>query len=242
MKKNMTAEEFAKFLEIGPEYGKITFGKILEKNPEFVKKKMTILEWTEILINDPEFIKGSEREEQKRLKIIADLEVESSAIARDSSRFGYQIKVTWDLMRVKNLDPAMVSIMVKYLYEPNHSDKFREGIIRSLDVPESAPHFKEILDLFTKEQNPHLRWTIALALSAAAKEQEDFDIIERLIFDKKIGDVRSGFLGAIKRMKGQQRERTLAFAREDPELKINLHTYRLGTSGARKHKGVGGTE
>jgi len=196
----------------------------------------TVGEIAKELAQDPEYLKMREKQEQELSKRRALIEAECSLFVADCSRFGYNIKTTWDLMEEKNLDPELVSLMIKYLCDPNYSDIFREGIAHSLLVPEAAPYFKDFLDLFKREkkEGSPIRWSIACALSDAAKKQDELNIIESLIFDKKVGVDRSALLGAIKRMKGEQRERTLAFAREDPQLKINLHVYRLG--GGRKNK------
>jgi hypothetical protein len=194
------------------------------------KKKMrTVKEFTEMLEQDPEYIKMREKKKQEMLKRRALLEAECLPFVTECSRFGYHIKTTWDLMREKNINPELVPIMIKFLSEPNYTEKFREGIARSLTVPESTPYFKEFFNLFMKEkkEGSPIRWSIACVLSHSARKQDELDVIENLIFDEKVGVDRSAFLGAIKRMKGEQHERTLAFARNDPQLKINLHIYRL---------------
>jgi hypothetical protein len=194
-----------------------------------IRKKMTAGEFIKSLESDPEYIKMKEKQEQERRKWLTAFEVECSVFAHECSRFGYQIKTTGGLVGKKNLNPELVSIMIKYLYDTSYSKEFREGIASSLVVPEAAPHFGDLLDLFQREKDEgsHIRWTIALALSAAAKKQDDLNIIEQLIFDKKVGVDRNALLGAIKRMKGEQRERTITFAREDPVLKTNLQVFGL---------------
>jgi len=187
---------------------------------------------------DPEeYPKIREELEQERLKKRALIEAECSSFVKDCSRFGYNIKTTWTLMGEKNLDPELVSIMIKYLYDTNYSNYFREGILRCLMVPEAAPYFKDFLDLFTKEEGSPIRYVIGYVLANAAKTQDELNIIESLIFDKKVGKDRWPLSGAIKRMKGEQRERTLTFAREDPEIKDNLHFFRLGGGRSKMRNG-----
>jgi len=175
-----------------------------------------------------------EKREKELLEKQALHRTECSSFAKDCSRFGYNIKTTWTLMGEKNLDPELVSIMIKYLYDTNYSNYFREGILRCLMVPEAAPYFKDFLDLFTKEESSPIRYVIRHVLANAAKTQDELNIIESLIFDKKVGKDRWSLSVAIKHMKGEQRERTLTFAREDPEIQVNLHFFRLG--GGRKNK------
>ena len=200
------------------------------EDESIMKKKLVKAgEFIESLKKNPEYNKMKEKQNQEMLKKEALLEAECLTFVNDCSRFGYIIKTTWDLMGKKHLEPELVSIMIKYLRESKYSEKFREGIARSLTVPESEPYFNDIFELFTREKNEGspIRWSIALALSYTAKKENELNIIESLIFDKKVGVDRSALLGAIKRMKGDQRERTLVFTREDPQLKINLHIYRL---------------
>jgi hypothetical protein len=193
------------------------------------KQKMTAGEFGELLEKDPEYVKMRERKEQERFKKEAAFEVECSVFAHECSHFGYYIKTTWDLIG-KSIKPEFVPFLIKYLYEPDYSKDFREGIARSLDIPESIPFFNDILDLFSREMEngSPVQWSLACALAAATKKQSDVDIIEQMIYDNKLGVARNALLRVIKkRMKGEQRERTLLFAKEDPELKINLRSYGL---------------
>jgi hypothetical protein len=192
-----------------------------------MKKGITVGEYLDLMEKDPEYVKRKEKQEQEHLKAIAALQAESSAFVQECSRFGYDIKSPGGLAKEKNLDPDLIPIMIKYLSEPQYSKGFRLGLASSLLVPEAAPHFNDILDLFKKEQDEHVRCPLGEALSAAAKKQDNLDVIESLIYDKEIGPDRSLLLDAVKRMKGEQRERALAFAREDPELKINLRLFGL---------------
>ena len=194
------------------------------------KKKKTVEEHFRELEQDPEYIKMKEKQEQEHFERIKAFEDESSAYVQECARFGYNIKTAGGLFGLKNINPDLIPIMIKYLNEPGYSNAFRESVAFSLDVPEAIPYFKDILDLFSREKDkkPSARWAIACALVGATKKQEDIDTIEQMIYDTKLGTVRSAFLYVVKKqMKGVQRERVLAFAREDAELKINLGVLRL---------------
>ena len=174
---------------------------------------------------DPEYIKIKEGQEQEHLERIIALEDESSAFVQECARFGYNIKTAGSLVSLKNINPELIPVMIKYLNESGYSDAFRESVAFSLDVPESVPYFKDILDLFSREKDKESSacWAIACALAGAAKKQEDVDTIEQMIYDKNLGAVRSAFLHIVKKqMKGEQQERVLSFAKEDAELKNNL--------------------
>jgi len=190
---------------------------------------MTVSEYLKSKEHDLEYIKMREREEQELQKRNEAFVIESIPYVQDCSRFDYNIKTAWGLANAKSINPELIPIMIKYLSDLSYSDRFRECIARSLDVPEAMPYFKDVLNIFNKENNDSkVKWVIGHALSLLAKKQDEVDIIEKMIYDKKLGINRSPFLHTVKKqMKGEQLERVLVFAREDPELKINLKVNRL---------------
>jgi hypothetical protein len=149
-------------------------------------KGMTAGEYLNLMKNDPEYVKMKEENEQERLKAITALQSESTAFVQECSRFGYDIKSPGGLAKEKKLDPDLIPIMIKYLSEPHYSKGFRMGLASSLTVPEAAPHFNDISGLFQKEKDEQVYYYLEMALSAAAKKQDDLDVIERLICDIEI--------------------------------------------------------
>ncbi|MBD5447817.1 MAG: hypothetical protein HDR32_08810 [Treponema sp.] len=115
---------------------------------------------------------------------------------------------------------------MKYLEEKKHSPKFREGVARALAVPKASPYFDRILAQYNdaKEEHEVVRWSIACAICASARTQEQLNIVEQMIYDEKIGNDRNALTGAMRRMKGEQKERCLAYVKADEKLRINLHS------------------
>jgi hypothetical protein len=181
------------------------------------------------LKNDTNYQLEFEKREQERKREWAMLEAEYSEFAKDCFDTGYCLKTAWDLIEIADPYPALIPVLIKHLHKENHSAKFREGIARALAVYDSASYFNEIFSIYSETRNEPetVRWAIASALSVAAREKQDFDIIEKLIFDKNIGNDRSALLYAVKHMSGEQRKRVLAFAKSEPELKINLRVHNL---------------
>lgn len=190
---------------------------------------MTAAELIKKLENDKDY---QERICQKDLELKQkhDLLVkESESFANECKQAGYALETAWDLIMVEEPYPELVPVLIKYLEEKNHSTKFREGIARALAVFDSSPYFDRLLKVYYESKGEYetVPWAIACALSAAAVTQLQLDVIEKMIYDKEIGDDRSALLDSIRNMKGKQKQRVLAYARSDEALKKNLRIYKL---------------
>lgn len=150
----------------------------------------------------------------------------SKSFSNDCRRLGYDLETTWDAIPVAKKAPELIPILMKYLEEKKHSPKFREGVARALAVPKASPYFDRILAQYNdaKEEHEVVRWSIACAICASARTQEQLNIVEQMIYDEKIGNDRNALTGAMRRMKGEQKERCLAYVKADEKLRINLHS------------------
>lgn len=185
---------------------------------------MTAAELIKKLENDKEYqarIRQRNLEIKEKWDLVAK---ESESFSKECKQAGYSLETAWDLIMVEEPYPELIPILIKYLEEKNHSPKFREGIARALAVSDSYPYFDRLLKLYyeSKEEYETVPWAIACALSAAAVTQEQLDVIEKMIYDKEIGEDRFALLSSIKSMKGNQKQRVLAYAHSDEALKKNL--------------------
>lgn len=122
--------------------------------------------------------------------------------------------------------PKLIPILIKYLEQKSHSSQFKEGVARALAVRDSSDYFDKIIALYNdaKEDAETVRWAIACAICESARTQEQLTIVEQMIYDEKIGNDRNALLDAIKRMKGEQKKRCLAYVNANEALRINLHS------------------
>ena len=204
---------------------------------ENAEKKLTATELMKKLENDKDY---QEKKKQKDFALKQKHELlvkEYKSFSKECKKLGYSLETAWDLVMVKQPYPDLIPILMKYLEEKNHSSKFREGIARALAVYDSSPYFDRLFELYKESKNEckNVSWAIACTLSASALTQEQFDIIEKMIYNKEIGNDRNALLNAIKRMKGEQKKRCLAYARQDEALRINLGDSKLDKERGEKN-------
>lgn len=185
---------------------------------------MTAKELIEKLKNDEKYISIVEEKERKIKKEIDLLDNEYKEFAQDCKNVGYILTTAWDLIDIKEPYPRLIPVLLKYLEEENHSPKFREGIARAMAVSDSSPYFFKILKLYHQSGNDsgNVKWAIACALSVAAQNQEQYDVIEKMIKDKSLGTYRNALLYTVRNMEDIQKKRLSEFIKHDSQLSINF--------------------
>ncbi|MCH5294227.1 MAG: hypothetical protein J1E07_10880 [Treponema sp.] len=187
---------------------------------------ITAKELMEKLAKDKDYQERARKKKAKILEAAAKLDKEYKPFSRECKRAGHSVETAWDLLPVKKPYPELMPILMKYLEEKNHSPRFRDGVARAMAVPEASPYFDRILAQYydAKDEHETVRWAIALAICESARTQEQLDVVEQMIYDEKVGNDRNALLGAIKRMKGEQKKRCLAYVNDTEALRINLHS------------------
>lgn len=187
---------------------------------------ITAKELIEKLAKDEKYQEMMRKKEEKLLEADRKLVREYEPFSRDCTQAGYSFETAWEVIPVAKQTPELIPILLKYLEEKNHSPRFREGVARALAVPKASPYFDRILAQYNdaKEERETVRWAIALAVCESARTQEQLNIVEQMIYDEKIGNDRNALTGAMKRMKGEQKKRCLAYVKADAVLWKNLHS------------------
>lgn len=185
---------------------------------------MTTEELLNKLKNDKQYqarLKTREEDLQKRHEILVK---ESKSFSKDCYLLGYELETPWDLINISEPYPKLIPTLIKYLEQENYSSQFREGVARSLAVKDSTEYFDNILHQYNKTPvtSENVKWAIACALSESARTQNHYDIIEKLICDVENGVSRNALLDTVKRMRKEQKETILQYARTDVQLLPNL--------------------
>jgi len=110
------------------------------------------------------------------------LKADESELVQQLNDIGLKVSSVYDLVNnkpVKHLDNKFIGqysqaypVLVQHLDKP-HDKKIREGIIRALtekDAKEIAQD--KLLNHFTKEQDPMLKWVLANALQTILTQTE----------------------------------------------------------------------
>jgi len=145
-------------------------------------------------------------------------------LVRALRKVGLKVSSVWDLVNNKDTYPAAVPILLDHLRKPYHR-RIQEGIARSLAVPgarigwgQLLHHYNSIHDVDPGRDVNELKWSLHLALAAAA-DKSVLDELIHLACDRRHGGHRSMFVDALARIRGVRAQAALAELRGDPDLK-----------------------
>ena len=95
----------------------------------------------------------------------------------------------------------------------------KDGIARSLAVPEARTHWHTLRDLYSLEQAEDVKDGLAIAVSAAA-DASLFDELVQLLYDQRLGPSRLFLVLAVERLKDRRSRRVLEeLAATEPDFK-----------------------
>lgn len=162
----------------------------------------------------------------------ARLKVEEAPILRDLREVGLDVGSLWDFVNVSYKYPEAIPVLLKHLTLP-YSDRTREGIARSLAVPELRTHsaWPILVEQYRiapmgkgivapgdkKEYRLGARDGLACALSVAVTDETLSELIA-LAKDRTNGDSRVLLLPALRSSKSVLAKQALKELADDPEL------------------------
>ncbi|QQT26039.1 HEAT repeat domain-containing protein [Sphingobacterium spiritivorum] len=116
-----------------------------------------------------------------------------------------QITDIWNLVNTNRKYPEAIPLLLKYLPMVKHL-KNKEGIIRSLTVPEAKGIAVPLLlkEYYNTPKEKHnLRWVIGNAVNVTITKNNVADIIP-LVLDKENGSSRQMFVAALGKIKTEE--------------------------------------
>lgn len=158
-----------------------------------------------------------ERQEEERQKRVAEWRQAERPLVDELNTKGLAVTSVWDLVNSKAHYSAVIPILLDHLTRP-YPERVREGIARSLAVPESIVGWKILLNAFRDEKSYNTRgpkWALALALGAAGND-DVLDDIFPLLEDKDLGRSRVPLLAILGRSRNP-RSREILNALQDDE-------------------------
>jgi hypothetical protein len=167
---------------------------------------------------DPEFVARraeQERVREERARLLAEAEAPLVAAIR---AVGHQVDSVWDLVNTSSQYSSAIPVLLEHLLEP-YPPAIKEGIARSLAVPEARKHWRTLRDLYYLEQDERAKDGLALAVAGAA-DASHFDEIVQLLYDERLGPSRLFLLTAVERSKDRRSRRVLEeLAATEPDFK-----------------------
>ena len=195
---------------------------------------MTAQELMAKLQADPEYIARQAQREIEEAETSARFKEEEKPILDDLRSVGLDTESVWSLVNFSGTYPEAIPVLLKHLVLP-YSDAVREGIARSLAVPE--PEVRKAWSLLVDEYKKAPKgkgikypgetteWPLgykdglACALAVAVTDETFTEYID-LVKDQSLGDSRILLVPKLRKSKNPIAAQTLEELADDPDLKI----------------------
>lgn len=190
-------------------------------------KPTTAADLARRLEQNPDYVKMVTAVDAERLERDTARKLEQTRLLQELKSVDVNVTSVWQLVNSPNYYTAALPILVKHLRLP-HTPKIREGIARSLAVPEARFAWDVLLSEYkalSDETDHAVKAAIALAISASATSDVAKELAA-LIRDRRHGTSRLFLLIGLKRLKTPETIRALDDLKDDPDLAKEISSWR----------------
>lgn len=182
--------------------------------------------------------------EQERVKRSARLRLEQAPILAELRKVGWNVESVWDLVNTSTRYSEVIPILLKHLVLP-YSDRTKEGIARSLAVPEPevrkawptlVEEYKKapmgtgiVAPGDTKEYRLSVKDGLACSLTVAVTDETMEELIN-IVKDRRHGKYRVLLLSALRKSKLPIAKQSIAELASDPDLEKEIASWRRYSS------------
>jgi hypothetical protein len=157
--------------------------------------------------------------------------VSEEPLLADLRAIGWNVESVWTLVNTSTNYAEAIPVLLEHLQLP-YSDTTRDGIARSLAVPDARFAWAILADEYRKEPSLPLgegrggaKQGLAAALSATATK-EVIDELIAIAKDRSHGESRNLLLRALRRSKQPQAKQALEELANDPDLAKQIASWR----------------
>ena len=181
------------------------------------RNKITAAELMAKLNADPKYVRMREDAEKLRQHREAGLQAAELPLLEELRSAGYDVASVWDFVSTPDPYPDAVPILLSHISSRSYPDSIREGIARSLAVPEAKVGWKSIVNMYRTETEARVKDGLAVAIAAIA-DDEVIDEVILLVTDTNNAQSRLLLLSALERSADPRAYHALSALRNDPEL------------------------
>lgn len=194
-----------------------------EEEADMANRGIYAFEHMRELEANPEWVAARDREDEELARAEAELSLIEAPMVRDLKRVGLQVESVWDLVNTRGSYPEAMPALLSHLRRP-YPIEIREGIARALAVPETRDlAWRRIKKLFIDETDQRMKEAYAVALAAAAIDEQAIDEVVALLRDRRHGPTRILFLSVLDRWTDESRARGVLMALgTDPDLQFEV--------------------
>lgn len=185
------------------------------------RKRLTAAELEAQLEADPEYRAMREARDAHFRQLEEEYRVAQAPLLADLRTLGLELGSVWDLVN-RGAPPYAhaVPTLVRHLHLA-YPPAIRDGIARSLGVPEARPYWDELRNAFLNEKDSAARQGLACALSIVAGIDQ-LDELLRLTVDPTQGECRNFFIEKLMRSGKLGDGELLDRLRSDPEVQQEI--------------------
>lgn len=172
------------------------------------------------------------RMEKQRERLIK-WATEQKRLLQELSDVGIKLDSVWDLVNRKVPYPQAVPILLRHLALP-YSDHIREGIARSLAIPDAKDAWPIFVEEYRKAPEGvedgiarGAKVGLACALNATV-DSERMDELISLVKDKTLGETRVVLLHALRRSRLAVAKKALQEVADDPDFRRQFEAWEKG--------------
>lgn len=194
------------------------------------KKRKTIDEALRCLSASPEYVRAQKRLDVKQLAKQDQLRAAQRPLLKDLAKVGIRIDSVWELLDRDDYAIAL-PILIAHVSR-KYPSRVREGVARSLAIPEAAALWKKLRTLYETEcriGDKEVAFALGVALAGAATS-EMFDEVCELVSDGALGPARAPLVFTIARLKPRVAKRVLEAISGDPALSQSIAAALKGKS------------
>lgn len=182
-------------------------------------KGVTAAELIARLNADRHYVSKRKEQEKALLEEQAAFEAAEAPVVAELRAIGVGVNSAWDIVNRKESFPQAMPVLRKHL-ELDYPPKVREGIARAMSDSAARQYWRDLVQLFKREADKHVKDAIAVALCGAAGP-EHYDELISLILDPASGSSRILLTWALeRRIPAELAEPILVELAKDPVTKL----------------------
>lgn len=184
------------------------------------KDKITASDLMAELNSDPEYQAMRARKEEERRQAVEARDKAAQPLVEALRTVGVNVEQVAELLDGRQLDPAIVPVLLEHVKRREYPDQIREMLLRALGSPVARPYWNELVALFdrnTAQLSPAIHYVAAIALDGAFGEDKIDDVL-RLAKNQRLGHARAPLLFTLQRSKDPRAKMLLMELRDDPDL------------------------
>jgi hypothetical protein len=143
---------------------------------------------------------------------------QQAPLLADLSAVGVEVGDVWDLVNRSEPYPAALPVLADHLHR-DYEEPVLEGIARALAVPDAAPFWGQVMELFRASRPDQVRIYQGLAAALGGMATRSLlPEVRQALRDRRLGPGRSFLLRSLGRLRAPDRWELIGELVDDPQI------------------------